>query len=165
MLNQFKEKCLKMPKWFYNIIKSNLWFWILSGTWGAILTLIGFIVSLPFLIYIACTDDTSFYAEKGHCVYFIIGEGWGGFNLGPFCFVSKTAKLRTYAHEHGHALQNCLLGPFAIPFYLCSVIRYHYRNLREKLNKPCKTSYDDFWFEGQASSWGIELFNNCFREE
>lgn len=154
----------KIPDWFYNIVENELWFWILSATWGILLTLSGFIVSIPFFVYMTIINDCSFFNQRGHCVYFTIGKNWGGFSLGPFCFVCENASINTLSHEHGHSLQNCLYGPFSVIFSICSMIRYHYRNFREKINKPCTTKYDDFWFEGQASSWGNEFFNSAFRE-
>lgn len=94
--------------------------------------------------------------QVGFCWVFTVGEGWGGINLGPVIIVSKTAKVRTICHEVGHAIQNCLYG-FLFPFIVAipSVIRYWYR----KWTKPT-TDYDDIWFEGQATAWGIEFMDN-----
>ena len=148
-----------MPAKFYNIIRNKSNFMLLSYTWGIVMTILGFIVSIPFSIYCRYVKDIS--EQKGYCTYFRFGKSWGGFSLGPYCFVSKTAKIKTLEHEQGHSLQNCLYGPLMLIFSLCSVIRYHYRNIRENINIPCKSEYDDFWFEGQATSWGNELFNNA----
>ena len=156
----FKEK---IPKRLYNIIKSEFGFLALSYTWGIIMSTIGSLIAIPFLFY--CLYIKDICEQRGHCYYFKIGEGWGGFSLGPFCFICKDASIATMEHEQGHSLQNCLYGPLMLIFSICSVIRYHYRNFREYINKPCKTKYDDFWVEGQASKWGNELFNNAFRED
>ena len=156
----FKEK---IPKRLYNIIKSEFGFLTLSFTWGIVMSLLGFIISIPFFFY--CLYVKDILEQYGHCYYFKIGKGWGGFSLGPYCFICEDASIHTTEHEHGHSIQNCLYGPLMIVFSICSVIRYHYRNFREKINKPCKTKYDDFWFEGQASKWGNELFNNALKED
>lgn len=152
-----------MPNKLYDIIKDKFGFYILSYTWGIITSLLGFLIAIPFFFYCLYIDDIS--ERKGHCIYFKVGTGWGGFSLGPFCFICKNASIRTMEHEHGHSIQNCLYGPFMLIFSICSVFRYHYRNIMERLNKPCKTKYDDFWFEGQATNWGNELFNNALKED
>ena len=152
-----------MPKNFYNIIKDHKSFLELSYSWGLLMTLLGLIVAIPFMLYCLFVEDIS--EHRGHCIYYRIGKGWGGFSLGPFCFICKDASTRTMEHEQGHSLQNCLYGPLMLVFSLCSVVRYHYRNFREYINKPCTSKYDDFWFEGQASKWGNELFNNAFKED
>lgn len=151
-----------MPNKFYNIVKNKLGFYFLSCTWGLPMTVLGFLVALPFILYNCYVEEI--VIKRGHCLYFMIGRGWGGFSLGPYCFVCKDASTRTMAHEHGHSLQNCLYGPCTLIFSICSMIRYHYRNFRETINKPCETKYDDFWFEGQATSWGEELFNNALKK-
>ena len=152
-----------MPKKFYNIIKGRSGFWLLSFTWGLLMTVCGFIVAIPFMFYSDLVEDIS--EKRGHCTYFRVGKRWGGFSLGPYCFVCNDAGTRTMEHEHGHSLQNCLYGPFMLIFSICSVVRYHYRNIMDKQGKPCKTDYDDFWFEGQATKWGNELFNNAFKKD
>ena len=150
-----------MPNKFYNIIKKKFGFYILSCTWGILMTILGFLVAIPFLLYNYYIKEIMI--KRGHCLYFRIGRGWGGFSLGPYCFVCKDASTSTMAHEHGHSLQNCLYGPFTLIFSICSMIRYHYRNFKEANGNPCKTKYDDFWFEGQATNWGNELFNNALK--
>lgn len=124
-------------------------FWLLSLTWGLPMTLVGAAAAL-FLRWKAYIPT-----RWGPCWVFVVGEGWGGINLGPVSIVSKTAKVRTIYHEVGHALQNCLYG-FLFPFIVAipSAIRYWYR----EWTKPT-TGYDDIWFEGQATRWGIEYMN------
>ena len=125
-------------------------FWLLSLTWGLPMTLVGAAAALILIMknYVP--------TRWGPCWLFVVGEGWGGINLGPVIIVSRTAKIRIFCHEVGHALQNCLWGPL-FPFIIAipSAIRYWYR----EWTKPT-TNYDDIWFEGQATRWGIKYLNN-----
>lgn len=131
-------------------------YWILSLTWGGVMTFIGLITSLVLL----CCG----YKPKrfGYTFYFEVGSGWGGVSLGAIFIVSKTASAHTRYHEHGHGFQNCLWGvlfPFVIA--LPSVIRCGYRECLVKY-KGKKYSdfppYDSIWFEGQATRWGTKVF-------
>lgn len=85
-------------------------YWIVSCTWGIIMTLIGAIGALAMLI-------TGHKPQIfGYNVYFVVGSGWGGVNFGAFFFVAKTSnRLQIKQHEAGHGLQNILLGPL-MPF-------------------------------------------------
>lgn len=102
----------------------------------------------------------------GPCVYVEVGEGWGGLELGMFFIVGKEPTMYICDHEVGHALQNCYWGPL-MPFVICipSAIRYWYRVIRARLDNPCKTRYDDIWFEEQATVWGANYMREwaCFR--
>lgn len=98
-------------------------FWILSCTWGIIMTLIGAITALVLLI-------TKHQPKRfGPCIYFEVGKGWGGVELGPFFIISKDAGLNTVRHEAGHGIQNIIFGPL-MPFLVCipSALRYWVRN-------------------------------------
>lgn len=124
-------------------------FWLLSLTWGLPMTLVGAAAAL-FLYWKAYIPT-----RIGPCWVFTVGSGWGGISLGPVIILSKTSKIRTIYHEIGHTLQNCLYG-FLFPFVvgIPSVIRYWYREL-----KTPTTNYDDIWFEGQATRWGIKFMD------
>ena len=128
-------------------------FYLLSFTWGIVLTIIGLAVAGVLLI-----------ARKkpkrwGHCWYFEVGKSWGGLELGPIFLTSKNPSRRTKNHEHGHAIQNCYWGPlFILVIWIPSALRYHYRNLRDKLKLYNKTDYDAIWFEGQATNIGNNLY-------
>ena len=131
-------------------------YWLLSLTWGAIMTIIGTIGALALLI----TKHNP--KTLGPNVYFEVGKGWGGMSLGPFFFCGKDSPLSTKYHEAGHGLQNILYGPL-MPFIVCipSAVRYHYRNWLYKHN-PKKyfnlPDYDSIWFEGQATKWGTKMY-------
>ena len=100
-------------------------FYILSFTWGSIMTAIGCLATLGLLI-------AGHKPKKwGYCWYFEVGKGWGGVNLGPVFLVSKGSSVHTKNHEHGHGIQNCCLGPL-MPLVVClpSAARYWLTNMR-----------------------------------
>ena len=132
------------------IFKRTL-FYIISFTWGGIMTTIGLVVLLVTLPF------GKFGVYHGR-IYKRIGKNWGGVELGCFFLCDETADEYILAHESGHGLQNCLWGPL-MPFVICipSAIRYWYREFiwhcnKEKFNKL--PEYDAIWFEGQATKWG-----------
>lgn len=134
------------------MIRNKFLFYLISFTWGLPMTLVGCIVSIVLLA-------TGHKPKKwGYCYYFEVGNGWGGLELGPIFLTSKNPSSHTKSHEHGHALHNCYFGPL-MPFVvsLPSAVRYWYRRIRLAIGKPCKTRYDDVWFEGTASALGKEF--------
>lgn len=135
-------------------MKSKFLFYLLSLTWGLLQNVLGGIAALVLLAF-------KHKPKKfGYCYCFELGQCWGGFSLGMFSFVDKDNDFSTEIHEHGHAWQNCIFGPFT--FFIItmpSVIRYHYRNLRKKIGKPCTTDYYSIWFEKQANEFGEKFMN------
>ena len=127
-------------------------FYILSFTWGALLTSMGLIVSLAMLV-------TGHRPKKwGYSWYFEIGKKqWGGSEWGPVFLKDRFESEHINNHEFGHGLQNCVFGPL-MPFLISapSSIRYWYRRIQTKRKKTLKTAYDDIWFEGQATRAGTE---------
>ena len=84
-------------------------FYVLSWTWGCIMTVIGAIGALGLLI-------TGHKPKRfHHMIYFEVGRSWGGVNFGMFFFTSKGCGLSTKQHETGHGFQNAVLGPL-FPF-------------------------------------------------
>ena len=84
-------------------------FWVASCTWGLLITAAGALVALALLV-------TGHKPHRFHyLVYFEVGSGWGGFNLGGFFVVGRDTSLSTKRHESGHGLQNIMLGVF-MPF-------------------------------------------------
>ena len=128
-------------------------FYVLSFTWGIVLTLIGLIVAGVLL----CMGKKP--KKWGWCYYFEIGDGWGGLELGIIFLTSKKPSTHTKCHEFGHAIQNCYFGPL-MPFLVCipSAIRYWYRRIRRSKGLKNKTAYDDIWFEGQATRLGYKYW-------
>lgn len=135
------EKLSRLPAWA---------FYLLSWTWGLPMTLIGGLVALALVL-------TGHRCHKwGCCRYFEIGENWGGMELGMFFLVNRGGSDSLKCHEHGHGLQNCLLGPL-MPFLVSipSAARYQYRELLERRGKgKILPDYDAIWFEGQATRLG-----------
>ena len=132
-------------------------FYLLTFTWGLPFTLIGCITAIFLII-------KGYHPTKhGYCFCFEIGENWGGINLGLFFIVDKRSKgsRSIKNHEHGHAVQNCYLGPFMIfAVALPSLIRSRYRAyLIEKKGIPPSSlpPYDSIWFEGSATRLGNEI--------
>lgn len=137
------------------IIKGIL-FWVLSLTWGLPMTLIGVICALALLV-------TGHKPYRFHyLIYFEVGEGWGGFELGAFFVVNKGAGLPIKQHESGHGLQNIMLGIF-MPFLVSipSCMRYWYREILVRSGKKRYhelPDYDSIWFEGWATRLGNKHF-------
>lgn len=130
-------------------------FWLLSLTWGALMTLCGGVVALALLV-------TGHKPKRFHyLIYFEVGSGWGGFELGAFFVVNKTPSLHILQHESGHGLQNIMLGVF-MPFIVSipSCIRYWWREykIRKGLGNTLPP-YDRIWFEGWATRLGEKYFN------
>lgn len=124
-------------------------FYLLSFTWGLIMTLCGLIVSIALI-------TTGHKPQKwGWSWYFEVGDGGCGFSCGPFFFVSKGATDSLKNHECGHGIQNAILGPMMVVLTLASMTRFWYREIF-----GAKTSYDDWWFEGDASRLGTDLMND-----
>lgn len=123
-------------------------FYILSLTWGLPMTICGALVALSLIV----TGHRPKRFAWGW--YFEIGRtSWGGLSLGPVMITQYGASDYLRSHEHGHALQNCVYGPFILPLVLYSVIRYHVRNALARRGR-CLPGYYDQWFEAQASEWG-----------
>lgn len=127
-------------------------FWILSFTWGIIMTLIGLIASLIMLLL---HKKPKKYQTTW---YFEICNNWGGLELGIMFIKDKRSLGNICSHEYGHTFQNAIYGPFYIFIFICSSIRYWYRALYKKLtHTSCKKLYDSIWFEGSATYIGKEI--------
>ena len=130
---------------------SKTMFWVLSWTWGFIMTFIGSLVFIALRI----TGHEAKRNQYGY--YFEIGENWGGAEIGPFAIVTKNPSQSILNHEFGHSLQNCYLGPYMPFISLASAARYWWREylIRVKKKKYADLpAYDDIWFEGTATYLG-----------
>ena len=120
------------------------------------MTLIGSIVALVLICF-------GYKPKRFHYnIYFEVGNGWGGLELGAFFLTCKNPSLHLKQHEAGHGIQNLILGVFT-PFIVCipSALRYWYRELRfYRRGLTPKTQYDDFWVEGWASRLGEKYFKD-----
>lgn len=126
-------------------------FYLLSWTWGLPMTLLGALTAGVLLL-------TGHKCRKwGCCRYLEVGENWGGMELGMFFLVNHGSSERLRCHEHGHSLQNCLLGPLMpVVVSIPSAARYWYRELALRAGKPLG-EYDGIWFEAQATRLGMEF--------
>ncbi len=131
----------------------KLIFYILSLTWGSIMTLIGGIVALVLV----CLNHRP--SVHGGCLCFEVGYGWGAISLGLVIICSKSsADADTKNHEFGHAIQNAILGPLFIVFVaIPSFVRCQYYNWMYTHNRKkyyTLPDYDSIWFEGGATRLG-----------
>lgn len=131
-------------------------YWILSLTWGAMLSIPG-LIGLCVFWAAGCP-----IIKNGFSYIVVVGNDWGGLNLGIISFVEKSDEKyfqSTRRHEFGHSLQNIIFGPLqlfvvAIP----SVIRYWYQTIRDWKRLPNK-DYDAIWFEGTATKYGTKAID------
>ena len=137
------------------MVRNRTTFYVLSFTWGIIMTLVGCIVAATLLV--------AGYRPKayGYCWHFEVGENWGGVSFGPVFLTCKNVSNSTKNHEHGHALQNCAYGPAMVCISIASAVRYWYREFkynRKGIVPP--TDYDAVWFESDASEHGTDFMMN-----
>ena len=132
--------------------RHRFWFYFLSFTWGSIMTVIGVIVALTLII--------AGHKPKrwGNCICFNIGHNWGGVSFGPVMIVDDRDSEFTKWHEHGHAIQSCILGPlFPFVIGIPSVVRWWYRRwliMSERRKANELPDYDSIWFESDANFLG-----------
>ena len=131
-------------------------FYLLSFTWGLPMTLVGLVVA--FVLIIAGYKPTKY----GYCLHFVVGNNWGGINLGVVFITSNNPSEHTKAHEHGHGIQNCYWGIlFPCVIVIPSAIRYWYRELKyHRKGLIPSTQYDDFWVEADATKRGTEFIKS-----
>ncbi len=135
----------------------SIMYWIISLTWGALLTYIGLLITLILII-------SGKKVHRNGCSYIVeVGGNWGGLELGAVALCGNYSQTdptwfqHTRRHEFGHGIQQLIFGPFQI--FLVSIpsaIRYWYRRLTP--NKKHK-DYDAIWFEGTATKWGTHFIN------
>ena len=120
---------------------------LLQKSDGKLLSFIGDIV-YKVLLFIGY-QQKCFYDI---CLYFEIGENWGGLSLGWFFICSKDSSESLKCHEVGHLIQNTNISGLKMPaLSLGSVVRYWYREIF-----GAATPYDSWWFEGQATELGTK---------
>lgn len=131
-------------------------YYILSCTWGILVTLAGLLVSVVMLV-IGKKPKKNMYGW-----YFTCGSGWGGFNIGPCSIVCEDHTQHVLKHEFGHSIQNCMYGPAMIVLVIIpSICRYWYRELFDISSPP----YDSIWFEGMATRLGCEYYDALNKED
>lgn len=143
-------KCKKNP--VFKAPRSPTAFYILSFTWGLPSVLIGGIVAV--ILMIAGNKPKKYGWEW---CFELQTQSWG-LELGVFFIAPKGYYENLKMHEHGHGIQNIYLGIFnPLIVSIPSATRFWYRKLRRSIGKPCKTEYDDVWFEKSATQSGQEL--------
>lgn len=96
----------------------------------------------------------------GICKYYEIGDNWGGLEMGDFFICGRNSSENLKCHELGHGLQNANVGGISMLLHsIGSAIRYWYREIVIP-----KTSYDDWWFEGNATQLGHTYLEKILHE-
>ena len=130
---------------------SKTMFWILSWTWGFIMTFIG---GLVFITLSLCGYKPQ---RNQYGWVFEVGKSWGGVGFGPIFVVNKNPGDYLLKHEFGHSIQNCYFGPFMVFITLASAVRYWYREYLVQVKGKFYhelPDYDSIWFEGSATELG-----------
>ena len=145
-------------------VLKGIGYWILQLTWGILMTLIGFIVTMFSLIFLKGKIH-----RNGYGFITEVKGNWGGVSLGAFALCGSYNQKdgpcydpdwyeHTRRHEFGHSIQNLFMGPF-FPFIVAipSAIRYWY-DVLDKKHKADRGPdwYDSIWFEGTATRWGTK---------
>lgn len=165
---KYYDKFTKYGKFMYDfceagtkfLVKHKALYYILAHTWGLLMTLIGYLITLVLLIVnliLKLCEKEPLPLNKHYWVYYFnIGKSWGGMEMGTMFLTDRNDHSSTKKHEFGHTFQNCLLGPL-FPFLVAipSATRYWIQEIRWRkgkgsLNKP----YDSIWFEGSATDLG-----------
>lgn len=155
-MNKYKHN--KLATFLFNMLLNcskflmkHIWlYYLLNCTWGILMTLIGWIVTLALLI-------AGKKPEKFGPIYcFKIKPSWGGFETGLMFVRDTTSTEYVSYHELGHTFQNAIMGPFQVfIIFIPSAIRYWYRYLKyDRKNISAPTDYDAIWFEDSASTIG-----------
>lgn len=111
-------------------ILKDILFYILSYTWGIILSMAGTLTALVLLLL--GYKPTIFHNR----IHFKVGDYWGGLEMGPVFLTDNQPTLHIKQHECGHGIQNIILGPFMLFLVsLPSAIRYWLREMRTQKSK------------------------------
>lgn len=130
-------------------------YWIISLTWGGLLSIPGLLITLFVIIFLKGKP------HRNGCSYIVeVGGNWGGLELGcvALCGNYSSSNTRwfehTRRHEFGHSIQQLIFGPLQMFIVgIPSATRYWYQRIRS--NKGLKNKpYDSIWFENTATRWG-----------
>lgn len=127
-------------------------FWLLSLTWGLIMTLIGFLFYLINLLTLSTINVKMFKSRI--VVRSKIMQG--GVSMGLFVFLDTRANDSVLYHEMGHSVQNIVWGVLFLPVIgIPSFVRAALWN--KFLSKRKGANYYSIWFERQATEFGERL--------
>lgn len=127
---------------------SRIIFYILSFSWGIILSILGLGATLA-LRAIGAHQAPNQY---GYVTY-LGNNSWGGFTLGPYSFVCPNASPELLTHEAGHSYQNIIFGPIMVILTLISIIHYWISCFVPSVN----ANYYNFWIEANATKLGWRM--------
>ena len=146
-------------------IRLGILYWIISLTWGGLMTIPGLLVTAFCIIFLKGKPH-----RNGFSYIVEVGGNWGGLELGAVslmgsyyqkdrgCYSPQWAD-HTRKHEFGHSIQNIIFGPlYLFVVGIPSACRYWYDQLEKKHKDERKGDwYDSIWFEGTATKWGTAL--------
>lgn len=145
-------------------------FWVISLTWGIIMTSIGLVITgvlnLVKLIAKLFKKDLKIKTHINGCSLITeVGGNWGGVELGAVALCGNYSKSSKYwfehtrRHEFGHAVQHLIFGPlFIFVVAIPSACRYWYQRIMQGKGKHFASDwYDSIWFEGGATRWGTKV--------
>lgn len=141
--------------------KDIIIFYLLSFTWGIVMTLVGLFALL--YIYLFMHKSVDIFMVAGRVCIRHKTKIFGGISLGIVYYIDKRNSYRLHTHELGHTVQNVMFGLlFPVLIGIPSVIRANLRrkfpSLRYDRHKRY-IEYDSIWFEGQATELGEKYFH------
>lgn len=153
---------MKIKKILFSIM-----FWVVSCTWGIIMTTIGAVATVSLnLIKVIGTwfgKDLKIKTHRNGCSFITeVCGNWGGLELGAFALCGNYSEdnkdwfAHTRKHEFGHAIQHLYMGPlFIFIVAIPSAVRYWYKRIMQNNGKKFPNDwYDSIWFEGRATKTG-----------
>lgn len=148
----------------------SVMFWIVSCTWGIIMSTIGALatggLNLVKIIGKWFGKDLRIKTHRNGCSFITeVGGNWGGVELGAFALCGNYSEkhkawfAHTRRHEFGHAIQHLYMGPlFIFIVAIPSATRYWYQRIMQKRGKKFPYGwYDSIWFEGGATKTGTKF--------
>jgi hypothetical protein len=153
---------MKSKKILFSIL-----FWLVSCTWGIVMTSIGALVT-GFLNLVKIVGkwfgkDLKIKAHQNGCSFITeVGGNWGGLELGAFALCGNYSESNpswfrhTRYHEFGHSIQHLYFGPLYI-FIIAvpSAVRYWCQRILQRQGVKFPPDwYDSVWFEGGATKTG-----------
>lgn len=145
-------------------------FWVISITWGIIMTSIGLIITGVLNLVKFCGKVAGYDLKikthiNGCSLITEVGGNWGGLELGAVALCGNYSESNNYwfehtrRHEFGHAIQHLIFGPlFIFIVAIPSACRYWYQRIMQVKGKHFASDwYDSIWFEGGATRWGTKV--------
>ena len=134
-------------RWTEFVVKHRWLYYLLACTWGILMTVAGFIVSVVLAIGKIFVGRKIEFRRYNWIYSVAVGSSWGGLEFG-LCFLRDLGNgEQLNAHEFGHTFQNILFGPFFIFLvWIPSIIWYWI---------PSSKPYDSMWWEDAATQCGL----------